>query len=303
MLTSGPKNRVKQFKLNKLVVVAAGVCVCMLIGAIAVLYNAVEDLNGKQSHLQVKLDEREDEIEQLNSENVAIYEEAEVARQTIEEFKEVEERLNDINLDLPSDTEEDDGSGGPEILENHTNALSDYNLGDNVAAIQHELPELVKDFEQTVNAIVEYEEKLRTVPTYFPAEEGRISSHFGTRSDPFTNETRHHSGTDIAAPLETPVYASADGTVIQASRDGGYGNVIIIDHGETYETLYAHLNSFEAEVGDEVEKGDHIAGMGTTGRSTGVHLHYEVRRNGELVDPYTYMTFHRQDDEVKEDGD
>nr|WP_246593561.1 M23 family metallopeptidase [Evansella tamaricis] len=125
-----------------------------------------------------------------------------------------------------------------------------------------------------------------------PTDNGRITSHFGNRADPFTRATSFHSGIDIAAPLNTPIYATADGIIISVGWEGGYGRTIVIEHGDTYETLYAHLNEIYISVGDEVEKGDLIGGMGTTGRSTGVHLHYEIRRNGSLVDPYPYMTFH-----------
>ena len=296
-LSSGPQKPVKKFNLSKKLFYSSFVFVFALIMVVGSLTYIILDLNNKQSQLYGQIEEQEAELVQVQSANTALYEEALEVQQTIEEFKDFEARLSELDLDLPEDLQDTDGSGGLELPSNESYLEHTEEVFNNLSEMKKQLPEMVDNFEQTVSALAEYEEQLKFIPTYFPAEEGRISSEFGNRSDPFTGQSRFHSGADIAAPLETPIYAAAEGEVILAGRNGGYGETVVIDHGETYETLYAHLNSIDVSVGDQVEKGEEIGGMGTTGRSTGVHLHYEIIRNGEHVNPYLYMTFHDRDEE------
>ncbi|MCC6002244.1 MAG: peptidoglycan DD-metalloendopeptidase family protein [Pararhodobacter sp.] len=117
----------------------------------------------------------------------------------------------------------------------------------------------------------------------------RHTSGFGNRRDPRTGRTRMHSGVDWAGPQGTPIMATASGTVTHAGWQGGYGNTVIIRHEFGIETLYAHLHRIDVNVGQRVSRGDRIGGMGTTGRSTGVHLHYEIRVGGRPINPMTYI--------------
>ena len=117
----------------------------------------------------------------------------------------------------------------------------------------------------------------------------RFTSGFGTRRDPKTGRSRQHNGVDFAGPRGTAIHATADGVVTQAGWHGGYGNTVIVRHAFGIETLYAHLHSVNVREGQRVSRGDRIGGMGTTGRSTGVHLHYEVRLGGRPIDPMTYI--------------
>lgn len=118
----------------------------------------------------------------------------------------------------------------------------------------------------------------------------RISSNFGSRVDPITGKKgAYHSGLDIAAPGGTNVLAAEQGTVIVAQWYGGYGNTVIIDHGGGTWTLYAHMRSLNVNKGDEVKKGNKVGEVGTTGRSTGNHLHFEVRVNEKAVNPKSYI--------------
>jgi len=117
----------------------------------------------------------------------------------------------------------------------------------------------------------------------------RFTSGFGNRRDPKTGRTRMHSGVDFAGPSGTAIRATADGVVKTAGWQGGYGNTVVIEHAFGVETLYAHLSRINVSPGQRVSRGDTIGGMGTTGRSTGVHLHYEVRVGGNAVNPMTYI--------------
>lgn len=114
---------------------------------------------------------------------------------------------------------------------------------------------------------------------------GRISSQFGTRFHPVDGITKFHGGMDIAVPNGTPVGAAAEGTVVFAGPKGGYGNLVIIDHPDGRQTRYAHLSSLNVTAGDPVSIGQQIALSGSTGKSTGPHLHFEVRENGRPIDP------------------
>lgn len=123
-----------------------------------------------------------------------------------------------------------------------------------------------------------------------PVTSKRVTSPFGWRSDPFTGEKSYHSGIDIADKKGTPIYASNNGTVLIATSDGSYGKYILIDHGGGIYTCYAHCSKLLVSAGDYVSKGDQIAEMGSTGRSTGTHLHFEVREGKNRVNPFNYVT-------------
>lgn len=118
--------------------------------------------------------------------------------------------------------------------------------------------------------------------------DGTITSYFGTRSDPITGEISTHGGTDIAAPQCTPILAAADGTVVAATWHNGYGYYVKIKHNNTYSTLYGHCSELHVSTGQKVKQGQLIAKVGSTGYSSGPHLHYEVIQNGVRVDALRY---------------
>jgi murein DD-endopeptidase MepM/ murein hydrolase activator NlpD len=130
---------------------------------------------------------------------------------------------------------------------------------------------------------------ISTVPVAAPARQGRLTSRFGNRRDPFTRRTAFHSGIDYAAPRGTPVYAPADGVVVSSGRAGGYGIRVEIDHPNGLSTRFAHLSRALVSRGTQVRAGDQIGLIGSTGRSTGPHLHYEVRRGSRAIDPMPFV--------------
>lgn len=129
-----------------------------------------------------------------------------------------------------------------------------------------------------------------SVPSIAPVQGYRLSSAFGNREHPILGGVRMHEGVDLAVPRGTPIYAPADGLVEMAKRFGSYGNFIKIEHGGEMETRYGHLSAFNVTAGQYVHKGDVIGYVGSTGRATGPHLHYEVRINGQAVDPMPYLS-------------
>jgi murein DD-endopeptidase MepM/ murein hydrolase activator NlpD len=125
-------------------------------------------------------------------------------------------------------------------------------------------------------------------PSLWPVE-GQVTGSFGERIDPFNGEGAFHSGVDISSAYGHPVIAYADGVVTFADLLGGYGKVIMIDHGHGISTRYGHLSGFAVTAGQEVHRGNTIGYVGLSGRSTGPHLHYEVRINDTPVNPYKYL--------------
>ncbi len=128
------------------------------------------------------------------------------------------------------------------------------------------------------------------VPSRTPLDNYRMSSNYGLRTHPVLGGLRGHKGVDMAAPTGTPIYATADGMVSKAEWFSSYGNFIAIAHGAELETRFGHLSRMAVSAGQRVRKGDLIGYVGSTGRSTGPHLHYEVRVAGMAVDPTPYMS-------------
>ena len=128
------------------------------------------------------------------------------------------------------------------------------------------------------------------IPSTEPVHGTNFTSGFGVRSDPFKGRAAMHPGIDLAGPYGTPIYATADGTVGRAEwNNGGYGNLVEIDHGHGIQTRYGHLSRSIVHAGERVKRGQLIAYMGSTGRSTGSHLHYEVRLDGKAVNPIPFL--------------
>ncbi|PVE55910.1 peptidase M23 [Arthrobacter sp. TPD3018] len=128
------------------------------------------------------------------------------------------------------------------------------------------------------------------IPSVQPVQHLQFTSNFGIRSDPFRGTAAMHAGVDIPGPVGTPIYATADGIVDHAGRQGGYGNLVEINHGKGIATRYGHLSKILVADGARVTRGQLIALMGSTGRSTGPHLHYEVRIDGHAVNPVPFLT-------------
>lgn len=146
--------------------------------------------------------------------------------------------------------------------------------------------------EKSLNELAEYLEDRRSLfmatPSIWPTR-GLITSEFGWRKDPITGVTEYHEGIDISAPGGTQVKSAGEGVVIESGNDAGYGKVVVIDHGYGIVTRYAHLSKSYVVVGQKVKKGSIIGAVGSSGKSTGPHVHYEVRIDGVPVNPIKYL--------------
>lgn len=150
----------------------------------------------------------------------------------------------------------------------------------------------VSTLENSIHELDEYlldkNSILRSTPTILPSV-GWITSYFGHRVSPYAGKVKMHEGLDVGAPFGTPIMAPADGVITFAGKKAGFGNFVQIDHGYGIETIYAHAQKVLAKNGQKVRRGDSIAKVGSTGYSTGPHLHYEVRVNGIAVDPLYFV--------------
>jgi len=145
-----------------------------------------------------------------------------------------------------------------------------------------------RSFQELVEYLEDQKSLLASTPSIWPVK-GWLTSSFGYRTSPFTGRREMHKGIDVATRTGTPIIAPADGIVVFAGREGGFGNMLLVDHGYGIMTRYGHCSSVEVKKGDKVKRGDIIAKVGNTGRSTGPHLHYEVAVNGVAVNPMRYI--------------
>jgi murein DD-endopeptidase MepM/ murein hydrolase activator NlpD len=157
-----------------------------------------------------------------------------------------------------------------------------------LARLEEELPQRKAQLSRLQQILREEERRREHTPSLWPVR-GRISSNYGWRIHPLTGRRQHHGGLDIAAPVGTAVRASAAGLVTFAGWRSGYGYTVIIRHGDGLETLYAHNSQLKVQAGTRVVKGQIIARVGSSGNSTGPHLHYEVIKDGQRVNPRHFL--------------
>ncbi len=202
----------------------------------------------------------------------------------------VGQRLTEMaNLDKGEfDFESAPAQGGPAI----DTALQGARLSDFMASFDI-LAKQLEDREQQLSVLesllMSRNLEDEVFPAGFPAEKGWISSFFGKRTDPFTGRPAMHEGIDIAGKLGSGVLAVASGVVTWAGERYGYGNLVEINHGNGYVTRYAHNSEILVHVGDTIKKGQRVALMGSSGRSTGPHVHFELIRNGRVINPLKYV--------------
>ena len=183
---------------------------------------------------------------------------------------------NARNAGLPVRVDAITGTGGPFIPSNATDLSAHFQ-------------EEVTSFNKAVGALNQAKDVVRSFPIAHPAPGKAISSRFGNRKDPIVGRSAFHAGLDFRTPTGTPIRSAAYGKVVKAGRHGGYGNLVEIKHANGLTTRYAHLSKIYVKIGQKVAAGSKIGAAGSTGRSTGPHLHYEVRTNGKPINPLNYL--------------
>lgn len=204
------------------------------------------------------------------------------------EKKPVAEKIAPISPDLGTNAGKADPAsrGGPLVLNAPITELD----------LQQKITETMAKIDFDTDYLSDIEAKLLQqgvlkdmLPNSSPINAAFNSSSYGWRIDPFNGNKAFHEGLDFSASEGTPIYAAAGGIVTTAERTPDYGNIVKVDHGSGLETRYAHASKLMVKVGDRVEKGQVVALVGSTGRSTGAHLHYEIRLNGNALDPRKYL--------------
>jgi murein DD-endopeptidase MepM/ murein hydrolase activator NlpD len=266
--TSRSRSRIRRISIHKrwlkLAAAASALVVCAALYGLFGLYREATYLGVRQENerLRVETERQRQQLQQLKG--------------RVEAVEDASRRLAEMSGVAGGGAEAARGSGGPLVLMDEAG----------VAAVEARAAQLETELRT-------YEAALREkshVPSIWPVE-GEITDSFGGRRNPFGGGSyEFHSGQDINAERGAAVVSAAAGTVVFAGWHGGYGQLITIDHGGGLTTRYAHLLKMEVSVGQQVGRGQLIGQVGSTGRSTGPHLHYEVRLNDESVNPRTYMS-------------
>ncbi|TQD39725.1 M23 family metallopeptidase [Haloflavibacter putidus] len=176
-------------------------------------------------------------------------------------------------------------------LEGYDNSKLIIETSKNMDVLQKQIVVQSKSLDEIANLAKEKEKLLAAIPAIQPVQNEnltRMASGYGIRMHPILKYRKMHNGMDFTAKTGTSVFATGDAVVKKAKRSRGFGNLIVLDHGFGYETYYAHLSEFEVRKGDKVKRGEIIAKVGNTGLSTGSHLHYEVHKNGKVVNPINF---------------
>ena len=212
----------------------------------------------------------------------------------------IEDRDNNLyrvyfNTSAIPDEERKSGFGGVNryaALEGYDNSQLVINTTKRIDILSKELAIQSKSLDYILKLAKEKNKLLAAIPAIQPVRNEnlkRLASGFGYRTDPFTKARKMHEGMDFSAKTGTPVFATGDGVIETAdNKASGYGNHIVIRHGYGYETYYAHLSKYKSRVGQRVKRGDIIGYVGSTGRSEGPHLHYEVHKGGKVVNPLNF---------------
>lgn len=241
----------------------------------------------------------------------ALEKENEVLRSNLEEMGRQLEKLNDqvsqnfnfqkkarllANLDEIDDDVTAAGVGGPNFGYIRSLSILDNGSRENIQSLRTDIDRLSRQtklqresYDEIISRLSERTEILNATPSVRPVPHGFISSRFGRRMDPFTGRLSRHRGVDYSVRLGAPIFATADGVVSHARRWSNFGNVVEISHGHGFVTRYAHVSKIMVKKGQRVRRGDIIARVGSTGRSTAAHLHYEVLRDGKPQNPVAYV--------------
>lgn len=246
----------------------------------------------------------ESHVAQLRQENERLAGQIADIRRTVELFEvriaetaEMEQEFRNLaNLEpIPEDVRRL-GVGGPPPLSELSDEASPSTLVKEARETLNRIEDLNRaavfqnaNFEEMIGTLRDSRDELDRLPSISPVRRGWISSGYGTRKDPFTGRQVLHRGMDVSAWTGTPVYATADGKVKKAGRNGTLGLMVEIDHGNGVVTRYGHNSRLLVKAGERVKRGDVIAEVGSTGRSTSPHCHYEIHMNGRHVNPWRYI--------------
>ncbi len=270
-----------------------------------------QNFDGQERRLSNQIVMQEAELERLQGNLIDLSAQAGEFKAKLEEIKRIKTVLDmmthsggtsrdsgklTLQSSPPAGNEPEDLGGAdiPVASDEVAKLVSDTKSG--LSGLVTDINDLLADLTESEAKLKELERLRNITPTLWPTASRRITSGFGIRRDPFTQKPSMHTGIDLDGEMNDPVYAAAEGKVVLAEFDSMHGNRILIDHSRGLKTQYLHLNKMLVIPGEHVTKGQKIGLMGTTGRSTGTHLHYEVNKNNKQVDPTPYLLTIRKEE-------
>jgi len=331
LLMRGPDQSVKQFNVSKRSVIAAPVALMAIFSSVVVglqirahseLHRIQQEHKALQLQYSTMIHEHSEElltkeatISNLAAQLSALQQEQSSISSKLQELKALEAQLQDFIQTYGDDVplhinREDSGQSltsverkqavgaATELRQNKKIAVMAYHSNAPISQMTQTLEDLKASMEATLTRAHYVREQIDSYPNYWPTEEQYITSGYGYRSDPFTGTVRFHAGIDIAGKKGDGIFSAADGIIVQSGFDTEYGNFVIVEHLHSLRTVYMHLDSIEAKEGDKVARGEKIGTMGSSGRSTGTHLHFQVMQHEQADSPLPYL---RNEKIVKED--
>ena len=269
------------FVLLTAVFVSGGLYISKMLEENKALKQNLNDLYSANTEQRRIIDEKSDEVNKLKDESAAF---SEMVNDKIEEFTESFNKITDDYISDRTSSKSDRAGERTEVAFSEDMRELKGTL-DSLSQLYSRADIPTADLSAAETKLANY---METVPTLWPVRK-RITDHFGYRKDPFTRKTKFHAGIDLGAPSGTSIKAAAGGKVTMAERTSGYGLTVKINHGRGLVTLYSHASKLLVKEGETVKKGDVIAKVGSSGRSTGPHLHFEVQLYGTPVDPLQYL--------------
>ncbi|MNM58198.1 Murein DD-endopeptidase MepM [compost metagenome] len=300
---------VKQIQVSKPLVIAVPLAALLSISGLIVSLQAYsghtvasleQELQSNNMQLQAVVTDKDEAIKRLQAQIITLSAESKSMKNKVLKVSEMEKELQQIiskfgtgkALSSPSTPEDTSHIGGEFIAVHDVNTVSllAYDTQDDFA----EMSELINAMLSRVPGMIDQAEhihqSLSGTPSLWPTLSRSITSSFGYRSDPFTKKSAFHAGVDISGEIGDPIYSAGAGTVLQADHSPARGNYIIIKHPNGLQTWYMHLSRISVSVNDKVTKGEVIGNLGSTGRSTGPHLHFQVLKQNRPIDPLPYLT-------------
>jgi murein DD-endopeptidase MepM/ murein hydrolase activator NlpD len=310
MFIPGANSRIRRARLPNMILFAVPVFVLAVLLTIAAwLYDAKwgylsviealnHQLNVEKTHSEKIINSKDQTIQVLQTEIIRLTEQAEDVKKKLDDLKKLEEEIRELS-DIGEPTGELSSAGNYERFRSMggaADAVTNEEMNRLIQTTQTSYRQLNTDIRTLSESLSSIKTILREIqhlenitPSIWPTRTRTITSGFGVRRDPFTGRPSFHAGIDIAGNRRDPVFSTAQGVVQFVGSDGTHGKYIIINHSNGIRTVYMHLSKIIVNAGEQVEKGQTIGLVGSTGRSTGPHLHYEVHKDYREINPMTYI--------------
>jgi murein DD-endopeptidase MepM/ murein hydrolase activator NlpD len=298
---------VRRFEVPKSIPYLAGAGLLILVSVTLVLFifhgrtAVIADelqlrMESQETVYSSTVEEKNETIEQLQNEVIKLSQQTSDMKSRIDDIRKLEDEVRSITGSVRSAATADGTSSLGSAMGGISHPAADSEVDmllsqtkTQLSDMDKELVNLQQSISDTKYKALAVKEHQRITPDIWPVESHRISSGFGLRQDPFTRRPSFHSGYDISAPANSEVHVTADGVVKSTGTDSERGNHIFVEHGNGLQTLYMHLNQILVEKNQPIQKGQLIGLVGSTGRSTGYHLHYEVLQDGVSIDPKPFL--------------